>query len=175
MVNNMKKQKVEVQTQEESKIKVPESVVFKSAVNWIALIIYIVIIAFSLFLCYLGFSQYIEESSMNTMKAFSFLYVIIGMVLGLYTIAALVRTFYKFEADGLYVRSGLMKNKIPYKAVVSLEKTHKLLTFNCLSTNKIRINYKDGNNSLKVHVSPKGEEEFIKELKKYCKSLKVEK
>ncbi len=93
----------------------------------------------------------------------------------MYSAAALINTFYQFKEDYLYIKSGFFKTMVPYKMIMVLKKSNKFFTYNCLSIHKFKITYRNGTQMLEVHLSPKNEDEFIKQIRYYCKSVKIEK
>jgi len=142
---------------------------FKSKIDFPQLLGYIVMIGIAGFILYA--TVFFNETASN-------LYIILGMVIGMvvmmYAFGSLFNTYYQFQETQLYVHSGLFKKFVPYKDVMHVKETHKYFTYNCLSLDKLVIEYRDGNNLLKVHVSPKDKEEFLKLIRFNCKSAKIE-
>ena len=101
----------------------------------------------------------------------------LGVVTPLAILFALLKTEYVFDEDGVTFVAGIFKTKIPYSRIFVIKENRKFLAMYCLATQKLQITFKDEGNKSKpwghIHVSPTSNEEFIKELKKHCKNLKV--
>lgn len=175
----MKKQKnIETAVEQVAPTAIDYSVnpTFKSKIGVLGLIVHILVILIGAYSIYYGITEFVNtEDATVGKKLLSILFLAMGGIIFVYGITALFDTSYRFDEDGLFIKFGMMKNKYPYKFMMKYEKDHKLFTYNCLSLDKRVITFRDGpNGNSQFHISPKNEEEFIKELKKHCKSLKIE-
>lgn len=101
----------------------------------------------------------------------------IGFIVPLMMFYAMLKTYYVFEEDGLVLRSGIFNTKIPYGKIYVVKDSRRPLSFYSLSVRKLELTYKDDSDKskewTKSYISPIDREEFIKELKKHCKAMKV--
>lgn len=152
---------------------------FKTKVHFLNLLAHLLIV-----LGCVGILVLMFLLSINQNTGFILLLALVSFVCALLIYNAfmpLVKTYYVIDGDDnkkvLHVYFGKGVTHIELNKILSLKKVTKVFTLNTMSIHKFEIVYADveNNSRSKIYVSPKKEEEFIKTLKTYAKSMKIEK
>lgn len=102
---------------------------------------------------------------------------LIGIATPLAMLYALLRTKYVFNEKELELKSGLFKVTLAYADIFVIKDSRRFFALYSLSSDRFEITFKDKNNASKpwghYYVSPLDKNEFIKELRKHCKHVKV--
>lgn len=140
--------------------------------------IYLIIVAVGAIVFLYGMLGLVSESTEKIGDYISSgFWAFLGIVTPLALLFALIKTEYVFDENGVTFVAGIFKTKIPYTKIFVIKENRKFLAMYCLATQKLQITYKDDGNKSKpwghIHATPIDNEEFIKELRKHCKNLKV--
>ena len=74
-------------------------------------------------------------------------------------------TYYSLDADSLFVRSWIIKERIPYDKIVGIKETRNPLASGALSLDRIEIKYSKGKSwPTTTMISPKDKQEFLRLL-----------
>ncbi|GIV59560.1 MAG: hypothetical protein KatS3mg043_0649 [Rhodothermaceae bacterium] len=80
------------------------------------------------------------------------------------TLSLIVPCRYRLAADALLIRSGVIRYRVPYDAIVRVRPTRNPLASPALSLDRLRIDYRAGNRRRFVLISPRHRQSFLHEL-----------
>jgi len=82
----------------------------------------------------------------------------------------LIPISYTLGADSLEIRNGMIRSRIPYASIVSVQPTHNPLSAPAMSLDRLALKLGNGQTQL---ISPKDQTGFIQELSQRVPGLKV--
>lgn len=130
--------------------------VYKSKVDWWLIIVLAGISIYLLNLIYLHFT-------IQTLHEDPLFFVFLGF-LALIVWSPIPTTYYVIDNDVLKVQSIFLKWEIPLRNIYKVERTYNPLSAPALSLDRLRIEYTTNGISESIMVSPKEQEQFIKEI-----------
>ena len=153
-----------------------DKVILKSKKDAPTLSIYFLITILGMLVIIIGISRLINATGWYTFVEGIF-FIAIGVFAPLALLIGTFKTYYAFGDKTLVLRSGLLKVEFEYANIFVVKDSHKFFTMYALSTDRLELTIKDPNAANKpwthYYVSPISKDEFIAELRKHCKHLKV--
>jgi hypothetical protein len=81
--------------------------------------------------------------------------------------------YYKIEATSLFIRCGLLRQKIPLTSIQAVFPTHNPLVAAAWSLDRLQINYQLEKRSLYALIAPQDKNSFLHELAQHDTGLEV--
>jgi hypothetical protein len=81
--------------------------------------------------------------------------------------------YYKIEATTLFIRCGLLQQKIPLSSIQAVFPTHNPLVAAAWSLDRLQINYQLGRRSLYALIAPQDKNGFLHELAQHDAGLEI--